>query len=124
MGQSRLRHHYLLCPWSFPEQWHPPEPYAWGRWLLLRKVFNEATAANPLSFVSGVLRIYGFCRQKLDHPEHRRHIMTGKCRLGTKERAEDEQGSGLRILEALRRQVSQWPSAQGISGRRICRDQV
>jgi hypothetical protein len=50
--------------------------------------------------------------------------MMGKCRLGTKEQAEDEQGSGLRILEALRRQVSQWPSAQGISGKRICRVQL
>lgn len=59
----------------------------------MRKVFNEATAANPLSFVSGVLGLYGFCRQILDHPEHRRHIMTGKCKLGTKERAEDERSA-------------------------------
>ena len=32
----------------------------------------------------------------------RRHIMIRKCKLETKERAEDEQGRGLRILEALR----------------------
>jgi hypothetical protein len=43
----------------------------------------------------------------------------GEVQVGMKERAEDEQGSGLRILDALRRQVSQWPSAQGISGKRI-----
>jgi hypothetical protein len=63
MEQSHLRHHSLLCPWSFLEQLHPPEPNAWGRRLLLGMVFNEATAADPLSFVSGILRPYGFCRQ-------------------------------------------------------------
>jgi hypothetical protein len=63
MEQSRLRHHSLLCPWSFLEHWHPPEHNAWSRRLLLGIVLNEATAANPLSFVSGVLRLYGFCRE-------------------------------------------------------------
>jgi hypothetical protein len=62
MEQSRLRHHSLLCHWSFLEQWHPPEPNAWGRWLLLGMVLTEATAANPLSFVPGILRLYGICR--------------------------------------------------------------
>jgi hypothetical protein len=35
MEQSRLRHHSLLCHWSFLEQWHAPEPNAWGRRLVL-----------------------------------------------------------------------------------------
>jgi hypothetical protein len=53
MEQSRLRYHSLLCPWPLLEHWHPPEPNACDRRLLLGIVFNEATAANPLSFVSG-----------------------------------------------------------------------
>ena len=51
MDQSHLRPHSLLCPWSFLEQWHPPEPNSWDRRLRLGIVINEATAANPLSFV-------------------------------------------------------------------------
>jgi hypothetical protein len=35
MEQSRLLHHSLLCLWSFLEQWHAPEPNAWGRRLVL-----------------------------------------------------------------------------------------
>jgi hypothetical protein len=66
MEQSRLRYHSLLCSWPLLEHWHPPEPNACDRRLLLGIIFNEATAANPLSFVSGFLRLYGFCRQNIE----------------------------------------------------------